>query len=393
MTIISTPEVLPSPQPHWESLFPIPVEQVAQVQQRLLQVTEDDLRGFVDVRREGTADDPMTILYGAGFATWHQVHGDFSSDKATQTYRIGKLYGAQAALDRYVALTGDQLVADDADAYHVARVVVEESYKELPEGTQWERDYLREKKYTGGNIFAVLNAVLHDRTMEQYAGVYEGTIPEDEALESFYTGLVDAAIFINTYASWRDFSRVPLTFPLPPGLNHEELPQEYHELTQMIQEEEPAVVHLNMEGSDTLSTDIIDSLRPGAHNTRLGATWLNGQRIGFVYAPILKQTGPNDFVFAHELRAIYNVTPRATSVDRRRSAGRMSIAMAAGANALDFWAAPLSLVVPSTLVAAGLGALIGRKASMYHSEYALSTIWKATDYDPENKITSWSLQN
>ena len=68
--------------PAWESLFPLPASSITEVRNRLLRVNNDDIRSFLDVRREGRPDDVTTALLGAGFAKWHIDHNDFSGQHA-----------------------------------------------------------------------------------------------------------------------------------------------------------------------------------------------------------------------------------------------------------------------------------------------------------------------
>lgn len=374
-----------TPSPEWESLFPLAVDSILAVQRRLMQVSDADVRSFVAIRREGgRANDPTTIMYGAGLATWHIEHGDFSSDQAVHMYRTGKLYGAQMALDRYKQLTGAELRADDDVAYVAAKSTVLDSYRQIDEASQWKKDFLREQRYTGANSLAVLNALLHDHTMNQFWQVYGGNIPASEALESFYTGLLDAAIFINTYAAIRDHNHMPPKFPFAYEIE-DARPGVYQLAKSMLKSAVMSGVQIELEGTDGGVESVLRSGSMNQAEHEETPMFVNGVAHTIVSTPKLKQVGPNSFRFVDDVAEIRRALP----VTRRQRIGRAAPGAAGGAaaaNVPELWThASPAMIAVTTLFGAALGGAVGASFKQ-SSGKNMETIWKAEDEPLDNPL-------
>ena len=388
-----SPEALPE---RHESLFPIGLEEILPIRNRLLKLTPDDIRSFVDVRRDGRSNDPVTIIYGSGFAEWHQERGDFASEQALRMYRGGKLYGAQIALDRYKHLhDGQPLVADDPIAYAAAKHRVRTSYEDLGDVTQWEADFQREQRHLHGGMLALLNAGLHDHTLRLYHQMYRGTVPKTEALESFYTGLIDASIFINTYASLRDTGQLP---PLAEKTDREwgrDLPDIYFAAQAAVDQAHGVRLAFELESRDSDFSDLVDRMRiRDLHSERVlfPSPDGRGERI-VAYTRVIEQAGPNEFVYTHEPRGIYEIssTPMAYRV---KWAGRYALGGVFAGNLADLWLPSTSLA--QAAVAGGLGAVIGAATGFArqtpHTDRVLNPIWVAPGYEQDSQYLDITLQ-
>jgi len=421
-----------------ESLFPIGLDEIMPARDRLLKLQTDDLRSFVAVRREGAPQDPVTVLYHAGFAQWHQERGDFASEQAVNMYRAGKLYGATLALDRYRAKTGKELVADDADAYAAAKSVVLHSYDEpgleeagrradrtrgayigsvnagrfymisplrpdtadasgasdapRPANWLWRADCQREQRYLHGKMLALLNAGLHDHTLEQYNEVYSGTIPKDEALESFYTGLVDAAIFITTYASYRDDNRLPEKAGITDLERYLGRPDLYYDVRDALTVEAAYGMTLELEAGDIEFYELLDRMDVERTPTHRQVVSVDGQQYALAYLPTIEQVGPNSFRLVYDIQGIYEVLPPSLA-QRAKYAGVVALVGAAAANANDAW-------LPNSPAAIGLatllGALVGGATGLAaHPDFKnrdASLVWNAPEFDAAEKNLAITLQ-
>ncbi|MFZ1484101.1 MAG: hypothetical protein WAS36_03755 [Candidatus Saccharimonadales bacterium] len=289
--------------PNLESLFPLPANTITEVRNRLLRVTDDDINSFVGVRRDGRPDDVTTTLLNTGFAQWHIEHGDFSGERSVLMYSAGKLYGAQMALERYSQITGQPLLADDGDAYEVAKFSVYESYRGLEAPTQWEQDFKREQRVTGGKTLAILNAALHDHTLKQFEAMYGDAIPEEEALETFYTGLLDASIFMQAYALYRD-SNVLLPV-LQYGLHQTpEIPSIVTEIHADMRNKSLFGVEIQLESDNDNLKQVLENVDPKPEEIKSHITIRKDKMYVFDTAPVLTQTGPNNFTFDERVLAV-----------------------------------------------------------------------------------------
>jgi hypothetical protein len=171
-------------------------------------VTNDDLRSFIIVRKEGgRADSLVTALYGAHLGNWHRAAGRLEDDEAALFYDAAELYGTLLCKQHHLATTGEPLRADDPDAYRVALGHLLCTYN-IPgmsgDTTRWEQERRRELTFTGSSLLFELSASLQDHIYNQLYALYGGTeLPKEAAQAAFYTGLVDAAIFADTYARFR----------------------------------------------------------------------------------------------------------------------------------------------------------------------------------------------
>jgi hypothetical protein len=159
----------------------------------------------------------VTALYGANLGEWHRAAGRLEDKEALLFYDAAGLYGTLLCKERHIFVMGEPLRADDADAYKVARTHVLNTYNllGLPEGTpRWAQEQRRELVFTGSGLLSQLNASLNDHIYNQLRALYGNTaLPKEAAMMAFYTGLVDAAIFADTYARFRH-NLPPQSFPL-----------------------------------------------------------------------------------------------------------------------------------------------------------------------------------
>lgn len=385
-----------------EQLFPIGLDQILPIRNRLLTLNSEDLWSFVEVRRDGRSNDPVTIMYGSGFAAWHQERGDFGDETSAQElrmYRAGKLYGAQIALDRYRELHGGQpLRADDPIAYAAAQHRVLHSYEDVGDVTQWERDYQREQRHMHGNMLALLNAGLHDHTLRMYSQMYGGEIPKDESLESFYTGLVDAGIFINTYASMRDTNERPAPAVVTDREWGHDLPDIYHLAQMAIDRMYGNRIVIELESTDADFSDLVAAMRVNdQYSTRVMFPGMDG-RTSYVaaFTRVIEQTGPNEFVYINEPRGIYEINQvpaRTTKAYRAKWAGCYALVGAFVGNVPDAW---MHTSPAQAVAAGGLCAVIGAAAGLAKqkpsTDNELSLVWVAPGYEPDSQNLGFTLQ-
>lgn len=387
-------ELEPIP-PTWESLFPLPATAITDVRDRLLCVTDADICSFIDVRKEGRSNDVTTALLKTGFAKWHIEHGDFSGNRSVLMYSAGKLYGAQMALGHYKHITGKELRADDPDAYDIAKYSVFESYRGIEADSQWERDYKREQSVTGGKTLAILNAALHDHTLRQFEAMYGDEIPENEALESFYTGLLDASIFIEAYARFRDNTDL-----LPVLRSSVEKPVQKPAIVDEIYRDMLDVamlqVEVQLESDDNSLDQVLAYADPKLDETETLLTRQHGKLYAFDVAPVLTQCGPNSFRCDKRVLAVSEAhMPRLQRVLRAIGYGAIG-----GASSFVLpelvgqRASPFTTALSIAIASVGIGA-IGWKTQPVRipSKITCEPVWSEDGYTPHHEgIGRTSLQ-
>jgi len=306
-------------------------------------------------------------------------------------YGAGKLYGAQMTLDRYRNSTGKDLRADDPEAYDIAKYSVLESYRGLEAPTQWEQDYKREQRVTGGKTLAVLNAALHDHTMRQFEAMYGDAIPEGEALETFYTGLLDASIFIEAYARFRDNN--DLLPVLQSSLSKKpEAPPIVGELHQAIQNQEPANIEMQLESDDDSLEQVLAYLEPNLEEVKKLRARLHETCYVLEAAPVLAQFGPNSFRFD---TAVLSVSEAHVLRFRRLA---QSLGYGAVAGGLTFSPDIVAQSAP-TPMAIGFAALVGTGFATWGwktlpARQKAELIWNEAGYTPDHDSPRpASLQN
>ncbi|HUS26629.1 MAG TPA: hypothetical protein VMY99_04765 [Nevskiaceae bacterium] len=340
-TPTTNPETAGSPEV-WESLFPFDVPDLANIQQRLLRVTTEDLGSFVEVRKHGSPQNILTALYGAQLADWRVKRGDFTSTQARLFFKVGELYGTQMAGDQYYEYTGETLSADDPDAYDVAVATVKSSYDELElsdDLPQWLIEKYREMVHTGSDKLSVLNAVLHDRIQNQFRELYgDIDIPTAEALESFYMGLIDSVLFYNTYARFRKGLH-PQQFEV--AVAHTPIfdPDVHRLVTQSLNDADPTTIGaLELEPTDNIAV-LIQNMVPTDEAAQWFAVTANNCRYRIRAAKVVTQVGANEFRHAYNIMEIHFVEeePKGRGlVDKvRRYIGIPALVGAVSMNAYD----------------------------------------------------------
>jgi hypothetical protein len=213
----TTPTALYTPQ---QSLFPPEIEDVTRflhINHRLI----EDMQGFVDIRRGGSANDMFVVLQNSELEKNQKDAGRIEGGEQTFFYRAGQLYGVTMAKDRYRRAFDADFVPDDPDAYVVAQKVVASSYQLFPYDQpkeRWHQERSRERQNLGSQAFEYIDALLHAPIHKYYKQHSENERPADEetcdpARLAFYTGLVDAGIFCNTYMRFRSGLGKPAAFP------------------------------------------------------------------------------------------------------------------------------------------------------------------------------------
>lgn len=196
---------------------------VTAVFNRLLRMTGDDIEGIVEVRRSGRADDMFTILRdvsieGRSLSDWHGAMGHFDAPRSKLFYEAGQLWGAQIYDRLYQRINQRRLYPDNdeaGNAYTVATGTLQHSYAMAKrygsEYGRWAEERYREHQYLGdGARIAQLNGLLFGRIKEHYQSTYGNDIlPQIESPKSFYTGMLDASIFLNAYIGWKDYGAAP----------------------------------------------------------------------------------------------------------------------------------------------------------------------------------------
>jgi len=175
---------------------------------RIASITPEALAGFVELRENGPSDDLLYMLYhtkydGRSLEDWHQSQGHFEGDPAALAYRAGQLYGVQMYERKYAETHDDKLAPHtlvETDAYEKAVEVLAASYAPAPPeslASRWRQECDRERAYLGaGQDLAHLSSLLAPRLRDY--------LQDAQAPEAFYTGLLDASIFLRTYIYLKD---------------------------------------------------------------------------------------------------------------------------------------------------------------------------------------------
>jgi len=286
-----------------QSLLQFTLADVTPLKDKLLLVTGEDLLSFVDVRKDGAADDMLTAMYGTGLTVWHNENGRGGDEAANLEYEGGLLYGKTLAKELYLRQTGHKLIPDDPDAGRVAELAVKHSYDNIPETceTPWQQENFRELAYTHTHLLSVLNAVLDDHITQQMTSLYErhglgdGVIDDNERV-AFYRGLIDSMIFYNSYARWKDHGLPPESF--------------VEEATALLEDRRrrSELAHdsgifgeYSLDPGDDIADFVMHLDRPfqGPGQTVLFANGLRPM-VG-ISTEVLRQTGPNTFLFMPEV--------------------------------------------------------------------------------------------
>jgi hypothetical protein len=195
---------IPEGMPEWDPLLPYAPEDLTLLQDRLTALTVADIHSFVAVRHEGPSHHILTALYHAGYSEWHAERGRLKTPDEKLFHELGLLYGVQMLDHRHRDFRGEALVADSLAAYDAADRAVRASYSLdlAPDTPRWRTEKEREIKHTGSDSLSILNALLQNVLLDRFNELHPDLpeVPTDDAMESFYTGLIDASIFYNTYA-------------------------------------------------------------------------------------------------------------------------------------------------------------------------------------------------
>lgn len=206
---------------------------VTDVFNRLLIMNPERMRGIIDIRRAGRANDMYVILHGAridgsSLTEWHIEQEHFASTAAQLHYAAGKIWGTQVYTELYKRVHHRRLqpdTSDSVDAYRVAQATLAHSYEDLADIglSRWSQEHYRERQFLGTRHLAQVNTLLYEKLQRAYR---KEPIVEGELPEAFYTGMVDASIFMNAYIRWKDYGAAPLKkqrmgywgqFPYAPG--------------------------------------------------------------------------------------------------------------------------------------------------------------------------------
>jgi hypothetical protein len=189
------------------SIFPFSAGDVDRLQATLANPPELTMqRGIVELREHGRAGDMLTTLYGAQFDAWHMDHGRLPTDSPEDSlvYKIAQLYGLRLASDRYYSLTDQRMRPSSLEAYDKAREAVLNSYdvRQAPFPlNDWEIETWRESIHGGSPFLSAALGFAYEQLMEHYGQLFDKalSLPEQRIYFALYRGMVDSAIFFNTY--------------------------------------------------------------------------------------------------------------------------------------------------------------------------------------------------
>gem|GEM_PF-2831017 len=324
MTIPPQPaESAPTP-PTFENIFPILPRDLELIHDRLLQINGLDLKTFVDVRHDGAPNNVLTVVYNAGLTEWHHHAGRSGGESADVLYEGGLLYGATLADTLHQRQMGRRLVPDDPDAYQVALGAVKQShdyqtflpYESLFSAADyrspWDEEYRRERAYTGGGLLSVLNATLDEhlgeqvRDLDMVYGLDKAGFSHDEWRLSFYRGLVDAAIFCNSYARWRENGAPPAFFLKQSNMYDDPytLVTDTYVRTRAFQDHYGTELDGTIMPPDSRAGVIALAARLGERQLLGHVTWTDetsGDTLPVTFARVLNLVGPNTFGFEYEV--------------------------------------------------------------------------------------------
>lgn len=204
---VTSVEQRPASPREWHSDLVDSDQYITEVFNRLLELDVGQLRDFVEARAHGPANDLMLMLLqtrlgGERLTDWHARQGHFKGEQTELAYRTGIMYAVQLHEHLYDVLRAGRLTPtgeDATDAYDVASSVLLHSYDQTAVAglSAWTREINREHYYCAGqDNFCQLSSLSSERLNAQ--------MHDEHADQAFYTGLLDATIFLGAYIRWKD---------------------------------------------------------------------------------------------------------------------------------------------------------------------------------------------